>query len=599
MSPYDESAQLPFASNDANILPWSQRTDPHVVESPVAARPRLFTESTADDEYPQDVTDNDAHHQASAYSSASVIRHRKEAIRALRHVDNTERATERNRRAASGAARVAQRRSYAARKSDHPTGRPWHVVLPSQRRELGTTFLPHHVVSGITKLRSTHRRTVSVGSDFAHQHGGSNVALDANRLSVREGGAPQGIALGLYFVLLPLVIAMKWSHTRGVSHPLALRVLLICLGLLWLLFVIQLVISLRQKIRGDHSSASGAAWLAGIVLSFLPFALATNAGATTQTAAPSHHAEAREHGRMPLGILSATLPLVMLSERRRDQLRDNQFTQTPSDVDRAIDVLSGRNPRAIQDRPAIRPEVRVELLRADPVVTNLEEPFTATLRRRCVEMAAYLALHRHEPVTGERLRSRVLTNADVDASLRTLANTASAVRRSLGSDEHGLRLHPVTSSGVYQTHGVTSDIEVFSKLVARARQLPLRDASEILHQGLSLIKGEPLASVLRGFEWFSHEGHAGALLRDGEWAALALHHQAMEHQEFELAFWSLRQGLLLDPYSDVLLGALAQVPRLREFGRDRARSTQHQSISPSRAVLVSWSLASFTNQVTQ
>ena len=87
-------------------------------------------------------------------------------------------------------------------------------------------------------------------------------------------------------------------------------------------------------------------------------------------------------------------------------------------------------------------DLRVELLRADPQVVGLVEPFTPTLRRRCVEMVAYLALHRHEPVTGERLRTRVLTHADVDASLRTLANTASAVRRSLGVDA----LRPASAS---------------------------------------------------------------------------------------------------------------------------------------------------------
>ena len=110
--------------------------------------------------------------------------------------------------------------------------------------------------------------------------------------------------------------------------------------------------------------------------------------------------------------------------------------------------------------PALRDgEVHVELLRAEPRVLGLREPLTPTLRRRGVEMLAYLALHRHEPVTGERLRTRVLTHADVDASLRTLANTASVVRRSAGVDRDGPRLHAVTSSGLYVTHGITSDVE--------------------------------------------------------------------------------------------------------------------------------------------
>ncbi len=254
----------------------------------------------------------------------------------------------------------------------------------------------------------------------------------------------------------------------------------------------------------------------------------------------------------------------------------------------------------VAPRPAPQSsDLRVELLRADPQVVGLVEPFTATLRRRCVEMVAYLALHRHEPVTGERLRTRVLTHADVDASLRTLANTASAVRRSLGVDAVGPRLHPVSSSGLYVTHGLSSDVEVFSTLVARARQLPVADASTLAHQALLLIKGEPLASALRGFEWFLAEGHAARLARDGEWAALVLHHEALQRGKYELAFWSLQQGLLIDPFSDALSEALSRVPRLREFGGDGAGATQHRAVGPRGAVAMSWSFARFTQQVSQ
>jgi len=244
-------------------------------------------------------------------------------------------------------------------------------------------------------------------------------------------------------------------------------------------------------------------------------------------------------------------------------------------------------------------DLRVELLRADPQVVGLVEPFTPPLRRRCVEMVAYLALHRQEPVTGERLRTRVLTHADVDASQRTLANTASAVRRSLGVDANGPRLHPVTSSGLYVTHGVSSDVEVFSTLVARARQLPVTDAAPLAHQALVMIKGEPLASALRGFEWFLAEGHGARLARDGEWAALALHHTSLQRRNYELAFWALQQGLLIDPYSDALGEALSRVPRLREFGGDGSRAAQHESVSARGAVAMSWAFARFTQQVTK
>jgi hypothetical protein len=243
--------------------------------------------------------------------------------------------------------------------------------------------------------------------------------------------------------------------------------------------------------------------------------------------------------------------------------------------------------------------VRVELLRAEPTIGGLVEPLTPTLRRRGVEMLAYLALHRHEPITGERLRTRVLTHADVDASLRTLANTASVVRRSAGSDDEGPRLHAVTSSGLYVTHGITSDVEVFTNLIARARQLPNAEAAPLAHQALAMVKGEPLASALRGFEWFLAEGYGARLARDGEWAALALHHDALANGRFEMAFWALQQGLLIDPYSDVLLDASARVPRLREFGRDGSSRAQDLTVGPGRAVAMSWSLYGLSNQVTK
>ena len=260
-------------------------------------------------------------------------------------------------------------------------------------------------------------------------------------------------------------------------------------------------------------------------------------------------------------------------------------------LDRYTKFTSGESP--------LTSDLRVELLRADPQVLGLLEPFTPTLRRRCVEMVAYLALHRHEPVTGERLRSRVLTHADVDASNRTLANTASAVRRSLGLDARGPRLHPVTSSGLYVTHGLSSDVELFSTLVGRARQLPVNDASPLTHQALLLIKGEPLASALRGFEWFLAEGHGARLARDGEWAALALHHSSLERRNYEMAFWALQQGLLIDPYSDALSDALSRVPRLREFGGDGARGTKNDAVRSRDTVAMSWSCARFTQQVSK
>ncbi len=221
--------------------------------------------------------------------------------------------------------------------------------------------------------------------------------------------------------------------------------------------------------------------------------------------------------------------------------------------------------------------VRVELLRAEPTVTGLQAPFTPTLRRRCVEMTAYLAVHHHEGVSGDRLRTRVLGTGSDDASLRTLANTASAVRRSLGHDDDGPRLRPVTPGGTYRTQGVSCDVVEFHQLVATARAEG-EGVADTLRAALSLVRGEPLATALRGFEWFLAEGHLARLQRDGEWAALRLAAEARERDDLDLAFWAIEQGRLLDPYSETLEAALHRVPRLRQFGGDGARGAQDEAV---------------------
>lgn len=252
--------------------------------------------------------------------------------------------------------------------------------------------------------------------------------------------------------------------------------------------------------------------------------------------------------------------------------------------------------RATEVRPG---ETRVELLRADPTVVGLREPFTPSLRGRCTEMVAYLALHRHESVTGERLRLRVLARSDVDASPRTLANTASVLRRSLGVDESGPRLHPVASTGLYVTHGVGSDVELFHALVDQARPLALPAAAPLLRRALSLVGGEPLSAALRGYEWFLVEGHAARLARAGEWAALALHRHALNEEDFELAFWALQKGRLVDPYNDALSEALTRVPRLREFGGDATGRAQHEAVGARGAVAVSGAFERFGDEVSE
>ena len=581
-------------------------------------------------------------------------------------------------------------------------------------------------------------------------------------------GPAHGTALALYFVLLPYVVITKWGLSAHQANASFVRLLLVVLSLFWMTFLFQVVHNIIRLRRGTLLNRDGSAWLAGLVVMVMPFLIPSNASAAVTNAGPSQStayvvsptlakwsldptysperpSTVQRERSLPLTASpTGALPLALIAKRRKDSLRQHQFTLSDSEIDETVSLLRAYDPQLIatlrqligdrlegvvstssdqsgtapsDDTAAIvvcaleesgggtvisfareggqllvpdtwtsndvvnsvvalhdggrlvfahdekellralatrslrstlvlylsspgdldaelracavtvctveprgpvpdeRPsrnyldtflspvakssELRAELLRSDPRIVGLVEPFTATLRRRCVEMVAYLALHRREPVTGDRLRTRVLTHAEVDASLRTLANTASVVRRSAGSDAEGPRLHAVTSSGLYVTHGITCDVEVFSTLISRARQLSNAEAAPLAHQALAMVKGEPLASALRGFEWFLAEGFGARLSRDGEWAALALHHDALANGRYEMAFWALRQGLLIDPYSDVLIEASARVPRLREFGRDARGPAPHETVDPGRAVTMSWSLNGFSNQVTK
>jgi hypothetical protein len=580
-------------------------------------------------------------------------------------------------------------------------------------------------------------------------------------------GPLHGMALALYFVLLPYVVITKWGQSAHQGNTSLIRLLLVVLGVFWLTFlgrVARNVVRLRQ---GHLIGRDGSAWIAGLVVVALPFLVPSASSATSHNTKPTvstpyvatstanswtlatgqpgrnhegsrNPTQPRPLAKIPLSGLS----LALVAKRRKDALREHQYTLSDIEIDDAVALLRSYDPvlisglrnliadqtdgvltfdqaqadigepttiapcvvcvlgdveggtlisfageggqlripehwrgddviqrvvalheggrlvvtnksaellRALATRTlhaslvlyvgnpndldadlraccvtlspyeardvavdeANHPdnaevpetsrvqtgELRAELLRSDPRIVGLAEPFVATLRRRCVEMTAYLALHRREPVTGDRLRTRVLSSADVDASMRTLANTASAVRRSLGSDVQGPRLHGVTSSGLYVTHALTSDVEIFHGLIARARQLTSDEAAPLLRKALALVQGEPLASALRGFEWFLAEGHAARLARDGEWAALALHHDALRSGDYELAFWALEQGRLIEPYSDALATALTKVPRLREFGGDGTGRAKHEPVSTGGTEDVRWSFDRLSNQI--
>ena len=84
-----------------------------------------------------------------------------------------------------------------------------------------------------------------------------------------------------------------------------------------------------------------------------------------------------------------------------------------------------------------QPQVQVRLLTAIPRIDGLQEALSPKRARRAIEVVAYLGLHRPDPVTSDRLRTRVLGTRESDAAAKTLFNTIGAARRALGLDSTG------------------------------------------------------------------------------------------------------------------------------------------------------------------
>jgi hypothetical protein len=197
--------------------------------------------------------------------------------------------------------------------------------------------------------------------------------------------------------------------------------------------------------------------------------------------------------------------------------------------------------------------LEVRLLTPVPRVDGLPQPFPVKRARRATELVAYLALHRPGPVTGDRLRTRVLGNADADAAAQTLFNVAADARRAMGCDPDGQPyLPPGTRAGYRTSPALTVDVDRAAHLVAAGREADGDEAIALYRAALALVEGEPLSAVLSGYGWWQaegHEGRVGALLVD---AACTLSGLAAEAGHVELATWGLERARLVQPYSEAL-----------------------------------------------
>jgi DNA-binding SARP family transcriptional activator len=197
----------------------------------------------------------------------------------------------------------------------------------------------------------------------------------------------------------------------------------------------------------------------------------------------------------------------------------------------------------------------VRLLTSVPRIDGLKEPISPKRARRATELVAYLALHQPDPVTSDRLRTRVLGSQESDAAAKTLFNTVGAARRAMGSDASGALYLPIaTKSGHYRlSEAVRVDVADSIALCEIANRSDSADESIALYRSaLDLIEGEPLSGALSGYSWWRAEGYeakVAVILVD---AACHLAELAIGHQWFELARWSLERGRMIDPYSELL-----------------------------------------------
>ncbi len=217
----------------------------------------------------------------------------------------------------------------------------------------------------------------------------------------------------------------------------------------------------------------------------------------------------------------------------------------------STDAVAHENATKVQ---GTEPTIVVRLLGNEPRIDHQGSPIDPKRIRRATELLAYLALHPGEAVTSDRLRTRVLGTATNDAASKTLFNIASALRSALGTHK-GEHLFPrATTTGLYRAGPTTTtDFTTLAHYVERGdAALDDDEAMALYREGLSLITGEPLSTVLAGYEWFDAEGHRARLETIVERAASSLVSLALEHDLIALAEFALTKAHVVVPYSEAL-----------------------------------------------
>lgn len=290
----------------------------------------------------------------------------------------------------------------------------------------------------------------------------------------------------------------------------------------------------------------------------------------------------------PLAIASVGVDTVVLADGRRlrrerlspavRQLLDGTHDRPATAVDAAVQ-------RTVEEAGA-DDGVVVRLLTPVPRVDGLAAALEPSRERRAVELLAYLALRAGQPVTGERLRVRVLGTPSADAAAKTLFNVASSLRRALGEGALGPRLPPAGRSGRYAVGpDVRCDVGILHARLARAARCVDPDEKMAWLRGaLELVEAEPFAAVLEGYDWFLTEGHLARLQTACEDAACELAGLAVARGLVPLARLALERALLVDPYSERLAAMAMRVEEAAQASFE-AMAPALRSTEPSAPTL--------------
>jgi hypothetical protein len=195
-------------------------------------------------------------------------------------------------------------------------------------------------------------------------------------------------------------------------------------------------------------------------------------------------------------------------------------------------------------------------------------------RHKLTEVLVYLATHGERPVRAEALLCACWPDRDIAST--TFNSVMSRLRRHLSTDDAGQRRLPAADGGAYQLGpDVGCDWMSFRALVARAKAADPSTAVTAYREALSLVRGEPFATVGRGtYSWAWSEQLVyemeGAVVQ----AAVALGELALNEGDTETARWAAVRGRVASPCEPLLFeiqiraaaeaGDEGELARLRE-----------------------------------